>query len=317
MRTAILIAALLSMVTLAGCAESSEQVQDDELPEGVGEELQATETTGVIRGIVVDSAIVPVQGVDITLSTGQTAVTDEDGFFGFQGLEPGSYFIQAQKAGWENIQASTTVSAGEDKPPLVRIQMVPDPVTLPSVAALQFDGIIVCSFSLVAVGFAACSAAGLDDRFIVTYDMASLGGFPTYVQSEMIWQSTQALGENMNMLYSAPGDGALLHNYEESEGPSPLVNRANQTLLEENDVSGYGLQIRVFNSAVTGTDIGRDYGDPTDGDNCIERPALGGCANGLGATIDQRFVVYTHAFHNWEPAEDFQFSNDGAPEPPQ
>ncbi|MGB1586238.1 MAG: hypothetical protein ACPHID_04245 [Thermoplasmatota archaeon] len=133
----------------------------------------------------------------------------------------------------------------------------------------------------------------------------------------MLWASTQPLGEWMTLVYSAPGDGVLLHNYQDVEGPSPLVVKANTTLMEENGViDSYPLQVRIFNSGVEGSDVGRDYGDPTDGDNCIERPGLGGCTTGLGATIDQVMTVYTHAFFNFEPEEDWQFSRDGDPIPP-
>jgi hypothetical protein len=76
------------------------------------------------------------------------------------------------------------------------------------------------------------------------------------------------------------------------------------------------LCIRIFNSPMEGTDIGRDYGDPTDGDNCVERPQLGGCTTGVGATVDQTVTVYTHAFYNFMPADDWQFSVHGHPVPP-
>ncbi len=309
MRANALIAAVgLLMIALAGCAEQAEPVQDDELPPGVGKELKATEDTGVIRGVVVDAAIVPIEGVTISLDEDTSTLTDANGFFGFEDLEPGGYFIEASKAGWQTIQSSTVVEAGVSNPPLVRISLALDPSSAPTVLARQFDGMIVCSVSIIAVGYSAC-----DNDFLVEYHDEVKPTLPDHVQSEMLWKSTQALGDWMSFMYSTSGSGALLHNYVEDEGPSPLLLRANMTVLEENDVQGYsgGLQLRIFNSGIEGSDIGRDYGDPIDGDNCIERPVLGGCTKGIGATVDQSFVVYTHLFYNQVPDEDWQFSVHG------
>ncbi len=307
------VAALLLIVSLAGCAEQA-PVQSDDLPEGVGEELQATETTGVIRGIVVDVTITPIEGATVSIKGQEkSTITDENGFFGFEGLEPQSYFLDVSKDGWKSAQASTTVVAGDAKPPLVRVQLEEDPATLPYSIPLKFEGIIQCSFSLIAVGYAACANVG--DRFLQNYESDAVGGSMDYVQSEMIWKSTQAAGDRMTLLHSAPGEGALLTNYGQAKGVSPLVIRNNATTLEQYNVpDGYPLQLRIFNAPIEGTDVGETFGDPRDGDNCIERPVLSGCTTGLGATLDQTFVVYTHVFHNYLPDPEWQFSVDGDPE---
>ena len=248
-------------------------------------------------------------------SADQTTLTNEDGAFVFSGLSPGTYFLDVERAGFQATQTSADVVAGDSAPPVVKVQLVPDPTTLPFASSFIYDAYIQCSESLILVGY----SGGCDNDFLVSYSSDVLGRTPEFAQSEMLWESTQTLGEWMTLVYSAdalPGN-TLLHNYVEDEGPSPLVVRANQTTMEDNDViAGWPLMVRIFNSGIEGSDIGRDYGDPTDGDNCVERPQLGGCTTGVGATIDQVLTVYTHAFYNFEPREDWQFSIDGEPKPP-
>jgi len=73
---------LLVLVALSGCSGGG---SPDPL-EGAGEEapeLEVTDTTGGIRGIVVDQSIVPVTGAKVVLSGGRNTTTDEEGLFRF------------------------------------------------------------------------------------------------------------------------------------------------------------------------------------------------------------------------------------------
>lgn len=304
---------MLALTALAGCAEEApEPVEDDEAFDGL--EAQATEDTGIIRGVVLDPAIVPIEGATVRIEgNDMTTVSNEAGAFAFSGLTPGTYFLSIERLGFQSTQSSADVVAGDSAPPVVKIQMIPDPTTVPFASTFVYDAYIQCSESVIVVGY----SGGCDNNFLVNYEKDVLGRTPDFAQSEMLWDSTQALGEWMNVMYSSPGDGALLFNYVEDEGPSPLVIRANQTLMLDNGVvDDYPLQVRIFNSGIEGSDLGRDYGDPVDGDNCIERPVLGGCTTGIGATVDQVLTVYTHAFYNFLPDEGWQFSVDGDPVPP-
>ncbi len=314
-----LLAALLVAVALAGCSEDAAVIDDkDETFDGI--DAEATDETGIIRGVVVDTAINPIPGVTITvISTELTATTNENGAFAFEGLDPGAYFLEATKDGFETIQGQANVVANVNDPPVVKIQMVADPSTLPFVQDMVYDAYIQCSETVILVGY----SGGCQNDFMTQYGSAELSRIPDFAQTEMVWESTQPLGDWMSVLYSSPPiDGnVLLHNFVEAEGPSSLVLKANRTLLEHYTV-GLGtpnnncdstLCIRVFNTGIEGTDIGRDYGDPVDGDDCVDRPALGQCMHGVGATIDQRLTVFTHVFFNAEPEEDWLFSTDGSP----
>jgi hypothetical protein len=186
------------------------------------------------------------------------------------------------------------------------VLLTADPTTAPYMSTTLFEGFIECSFSLVAVGFAACATGNqLNDRFIVEYE---LDRPPQWVPSEMVWQSTQAISPDLNVVYSAPGEGALLDNYAQDFGPSPLLLQVNETLAAERGLgAGLDLMIRVFNQPIEGTNTG----DPVGGDDCLDRPALGGCTTGLGATIQQSFTIITNAFYGFAPDPAWRYADSG------
>ena len=84
--------ALLLMATLAGCADESAPAAPDE-PAFDGFDLEATDDTGIIRGVVVDQAIVPIAEATVTLQSGEQTESNEGGAFGFAALEPGSCLL--------------------------------------------------------------------------------------------------------------------------------------------------------------------------------------------------------------------------------
>lgn len=70
--------------------------------------------------------------------------------------------------------------------------------------------------------------------------------------------------------------------------------------------------LRVFNQHNDGTAPEDHAPDPTDGDDCYDRPALGGCMRGAGVTIQQDFTVYTHVFYGYAPPAGWLFHETGA-----
>lgn len=305
----LLVALALLCAALAGCSDdkAKDPIADADFDDL---DLEATPDTGIVRGVVVDAAIVPVAGATVKLLD-QEATTDEAGVFGFDLVAPGDHFLRVEKPGYLPAQQGVQVVANVAEPPIVKVLLEVDPVSAPYVELYQFDGFIECSVSAVLAGVALCNAAGSEnDVFIEEYD---LGRVPDFVQAEMVWSSTQAVSDEMNLLLSAPGESTLLDNYAEAEGESPQVAKANRTTLEHYGVgAGTTLMIRVFNAPVEGT----RPPDPVGGDDCVDRPALGGCLTGVGVTANQEFTVFSHVFHNFLPAEGWQFSVDGAPPAP-
>ena len=305
---ALLLASVVLATLVAGCAGGGGAADEPSDAEFQDLDLEATSTTGIIRGVVVDAAVRPVAGATVSLSGGAVSNTtsNDDGLFGFSSLPPGPYFVRVSKAGFVAAQASTDVVAGVAEPPILKVLLTADPSTAPYVGTYLFDGFIECSFSLVAVGFAACSSAEqFNDRFSDTY---SIDRLPDWAQAEMLWDSTQAVSENLDIVFSVPPrESTLYDNYAEARGPSPLVIQANQTTMEEYGVLEQGVIFRVFNEPIEGT----RPGDPVSGDDCVDRPQLGGCATGVGFTLEQSFQVYTNLFYGFTPDPAWRFTESG------
>ncbi len=283
--------ALLALAAFAGCSDDapSEAVVDD-----LG--LEATETTGVIRGVVIDDAISPVAGVTITAQGpgGEAPATEstEEGAFGFDGLAPGTWFLEASKPGFGRIQQSVDVVADVETPPLVKIQMIRDPALTPFVEAVSWTGFIECSLragtgpaNQGSVGLNACDGVGNQ------YSGFPLGGFsglPDLLQAELVWESTQTLGSGLSFVVGPPTCEDI--KYGRADGASPLVIPLAQADLTGNNVSeADGVCYRVFSFTAEET------------------------AHFAGLILSQEFGAYFHGFHNFLPPEGWQFSKDGDP----
>ncbi len=112
---------------------------------------RATETTGVLRGVVVDERIIPVAGATVDLrgaaeSPNQT--TDEQGRFLFSDLPAGTYFLEVSSPLHQSAQTSAEVVAGEAEPRAVRVQLL---------RLFQQDPF---SVQVVREGYFQCSQAG-------------------------------------------------------------------------------------------------------------------------------------------------------------
>jgi hypothetical protein len=304
----LLLAAGLLALILSGCGskppagEPEAQADFEELG------LAATETTGVVRGIVVDEAIRPVADVSVVLQADggpRETVTNAEGAFGFDALPAGTYFIRATKAGFVPTQISTDVVAGVAEPDVVKVLLAADPATTPYVEAYSFDGYLACGVTTPPVGVALCFLAAeyLNDHTQVTYPVSKR---PAWVQTEMVWQSTQALGGELALMYSYDGGCGLFCDHE-VDGTSPLLLVANQTIIDTIGLgNGTDLYIRVFNSDL-------DETNPGLGDVCtpIPDPVLGNVwclGNGVGLTLEQKFNHYTHVFYGYQPPEGWRFS---------
>lgn len=277
---------LLLCLLLAGCSDAA--------PGEDAEPLEATPTTGVLRGVVVDASVTPVEGAEVALVNGNdTTRTDASGLFGFDGLEPGIHFLRVEKDGFFGVEAQAAVRAGEAEPERVRIGLVRDPDQTPFVESSTWTGFIQCSVRVETValgpaGVAVCSAGeptvDLDDD---VFHALSFGGAPEWVQTDLEWTSTQPLGDEMSLRYGP--DSCEDTKWGASEGPSPLTVSMPRVLLEDKGVgAGTGLCVRVF---VWVSDAAADL---------------------VGAGVQQDFEAFTHAFYNFQPREGWSFPEDGA-----
>ncbi len=306
-----LAATLLVALLLAGCSSSPPPAE--ELPPADFEELElaATDTTGVIRGIVVDDAIRPIAGAAVTLKATppQTVTTTDDGAFGFDGLDPGTYFLSIHKIGFLDVQQSAEVVAGVEEPPIAKVQLVADGKPSPYYAEYKVEGIIECGTSAVALcggvhdviviacvtsGGAVCLPQPTNDAYsaFLTID----GGTPGYIQTEMVWESTQALSVDMSyaLRYAEKttyDNGMYEAGFGSFEGPSPLVGHVSG---EDADDAELGNRTGLVFSIFSGNQ---------------EYP--------VGVTVSQRYTFFIHAFYGYQPPEDWRFTTDGTVPPPQ
>lgn len=293
------------VTVLAGCSEPAPPAEQDE-DLGLDESLEATEDTGIIRGVVVDPSVTPIADVTVALTgSGREATTNDNGAFGFGDLEPGTYFLRAEKVGFNATQTSVEVVAGDDTPPVVRIQMAPDAATTPYVQSFQFNGYMACSLSYIAL----CGLPVVDettqDNFLATFE---LDGPPAWINMEAVWEGTQPTGDqfNMNMGRTPAGPATTCCT---AQGPSPLLITANATTIQEGGIGTEGdLVHRMFAWEMEGTGIDDHTGQ------CVPVVLTTYC-QGPGVAIDQQYEVFVHAFFHHTPPEGWRFTEGPVPQP--
>lgn len=285
------VTAVAIALMLAGCAEEPEPAEEQTFE--LDQQLEATETTGVLRGVVVDNAIVPIEGATITLTgTGATTTSNAEGAFGFADLDPGTYFFEVAKLGFTSVQQSAEVEANVDQPPIVRVQLVPDASFVdPFTEMLQYSGFYQCGTSAVVV----CAAPGIVAGWAGQPDPVAIDSstptfywesLPEFIQTEMVWESTQTLSTQlyyeMEALDTACTGDVFLAN---AEGDSPIRTRVNRTVMEESTIGG---ECGIYYSVFSGN------GDLP-----------------VGFSLEQRFTWYITSFYGFEPDEDWWFVHDG------
>jgi hypothetical protein len=288
--------AMLVAVSLAGCAGEATPAANAEGAFDDFTDVEVDSTTGVIRGLVVDNAIVPIADATVAI-TGQdmTTTTNENGAFLFSGLEAGNYFLKITKPGYGSVQQNVAVVAGVEKPAITRVLIEQIPGSEPVVDALAWSGFLGCSMRYFIEGRTCPGADTIwtNHAFIVDYELEKV---PTYVVSEMRWENSQTLGGEMS--YNIRRDDTS-SDTTDIEGTSPLSLTVDEQMATD---AGFGvdspLRIIVFTAHLQETE-----------------PPAGGLW-GLGMQIDQRFDTYTHVFYNYAPPEDWRFISDGeAPAP--
>lgn len=296
---------LLALVFLAGCAQP--QAETDARTDFDDLDLAATATTGIIRGVVVDEAIRPVANASVTLTPGdKSATTTIAGAFGFEGLQPGTYFLRVERLGYNATQTSTEVVAGVAEPAIVRVQITSNPSVAPYFEVYSYDAFITCGAAIVATSVG-CNTSpdvgeALGDRVYFRFEFTIL---PMWTQGELVWQQTQSAGGAMIWEIvdpNYPGAPQPHTGYRET-GPSPALAYINTTVLKENEEwvvgeegEGNGVQYRIFAGP---------------------HPTCTGVGFGCGLTVNQRMTSYIHHFYNFAPPEGWRFTVDGAPVVPE
>lgn len=148
MRTAA--AAFGVIFLLAGCSESpSSKVADDASDFG---DFDVDADTGLLLGVVVDEAIRPLAEATVTIAgpQGETASqqTDDQGRFVFEDLVPGAYIVNAELLNYASAQTTGNVVAGDEDPPILRVQLARRFTEAAFSEQIKFDGFIACAYAV-------------------------------------------------------------------------------------------------------------------------------------------------------------------------
>lgn len=325
MRPALPLLLMLASL-LAGCSGGG---GGGPSPTGDGQQfddldVQATETTGVILGVVVDAAITPIEGATVTLTSTQPTLsqkTDSQGRFAFEDLEPGTYLMQVTHLQFAAAQSSAEVVAGIDEPKVVRIMLERLFDQNPYSEIIKFDGFLACAYAI------GVSSTCVNDYTRVTgerciptsppqcycaggclrdYNLSQMGGnVREYVSSvgpgwqvmiiEETWEPTSDAGKNLGFTvsyFSRPNAG---HWFGSVNGPNPI--RIQFDVGVEHGSASYG-------------------GDepsiiPPEGYN--ELFVFFGAGSG-SVVLNQRFQSFQTSFYYGVPPEGWSFVN-GDPMP--
>lgn len=282
MRAAFLVLCLL----LAGCSDPSKTSQ---APEPVGP------STGSLGGIVVDPAIIPLEGVRLRLEGhDENVTTDALGAWRMDGLEPGSYFLHAALDGFSPIQTGATVTAGELTE--VTLELVPNQTAEPFVVPTQWRGFIDCSVRIGtggasgSIGVNACNELGTQG--VGQQDVERIHSFPEgtpdFFQTELQWDKTTTGGNDLALMVGP--DTCADPKYSWTSGGSPLWYAMDAFELGARQVGpDTALCTRVF--AATSGDL--QYV--------------------AGFQFQQGFDAFSHAFYNMQPEPGWLFVVDGPP----
>ena len=278
---------------------------------------------GSLAGVVVDDAVRPVRDANGTARLGDLAVnatTDAGGLFRIDGLAPGAYIVEVSKPYYTALQQAVDVRAGVE-PPLARFQLNFMASAVPYSELYQFEGLFECGVAVPGYATGGCANVNIVTGimlcsynlpcFNVTSDRSVeliwIARHPDFVQSELVWTPTTAAGGALEFGLGAGTwqelqDG-LVDNYNYTWGESPLMLQLHGSDLEESriGIDNRSLLVQIHPAWTFLVPVCSDV-QP----NC-----------GAGASVQQPYRTYTHAFYGYRPPAEWRFATDGPPPPPQ
>ncbi len=307
---------VIAALLLAGCSSSVSSTSSSEEAAFAGLQGKADDGKGILRCIVVDSAIRPIAHAFVQLrgAVKLSSNTTDTGACLFNNLEPGTYFLSVSKAGFHAGQQSAEVKAGEPAPPIVKVVMEPDPTTRPFFQIEKWNGYMECGLSVIAL-CGATEVGGLKPTQDNFAHVVPIERTPNWLQSEMVWKTTTAASDQMWLWHSLAKPGSGAYNGSKNwwvQGVSPIVMISNASMIK---AVGYGtnnwLYLRVFTGSIDGTR------NPLNPEHCYPGPPAGDIyCGGVGYSVEQPFTVFTHSFFGFDPPPGYQFSKDGNPKTP-
>jgi hypothetical protein len=240
MRRIATVAALASLVLLAGCLGLGGEDGGDEVQQN---EAVTTDDTGGIEGLVTDEAVQPRADVTVTLpATGEETTTGEDGSYAFSKVEPGEHTLVFDREDLVSVEETVTVAAGD----VAKLDVVmADTVEAQAFTQdLELVGFIECGVGwttdpdpapgLTSNALAACSVPQIlsenstNDKFLHSFDLEPPIESLVY---QMRWDGeSTALSTQMEVQgFPFAEDAEILRE----EGTPPLDARLDRATFDE------------------------------------------------------------------------------------
>lgn len=228
----------MAAILLAGCAHPSAIITDPL----ASEEAQATVDgeTGAIQGKVLDEELAPLAGADITIATvKRTTQTDAHGAFSMGGLPAGRFDVVAQHFG--HVSATRVVQVTLDAVAEVSFQL--RSYTLPGNESLlevdEYRGFINCSLGLVVQRVPyVCDWTGNANVSVTKRIHHNATAFI----GELEWNATSSASQELELQLAT---GCWQCDNPRKAGPSPLVNRVEMPITNQNPDANYTMSWNV------------------------------------------------------------------------
>lgn len=275
-------------------------------------EGRATQTTGVLRGVVVDERIVPVVGAVVDVRGAAEApnqTTDDQGRFLFSDLPAGTYFLHVFSPTHKAIQTSAEVVAGEAEPAPVRVLVERLFAQDPYAVQVMHEGYFQCSQAGASWYYSSSTCqdgvfgplSGSAPR-VTQQDRewhADVGPGWQVIVFEMEWEPTSdSTSRNMGMVVSTyKPERSGSHWFAEFEGATPVRGQ---------------LDVGVQHESASGEDPTMVPAEGMTNMSFFVSVREDGLTPGIA--LNQQFTVYVTMFHYGRPPEGWSFVN-GDPMP--
>lgn len=296
---------MLVLLALAGCASDEKEAIDAD---------DGTPPVGVLAGVVLDPAINPLPGAEVRVGGDERVnITDEDGRFAFPDMEPGTYTVTASLDGYLETQVVASIS--ETTTPVVKVVLPVDSEALAYFTPYHFQGFVECAafpFNwcaqvniasiILCEGYGTCLGNVTTDRSLALH---WLDGVPDFLQTEMVWEASNSLGENF--LFVIGGGtreelaGGFVSALNTTRGPSPLMLQLDNETLAEHSIGGERALMTQLHPSP-------------------QEEIPGGCVQwnpcGPSFHLMQDYEYFTHTFFGYRPPSDWRFADGDNPPGP-
>lgn len=297
-RPSAAIAVLLALV-LAGCSGKGSDQNSGSEPAGAAPAIPGADT-GSIRGIVTDDSLLPLQGAHVGVLEQQLeALTDAQGKFTFNGVQPGAVRVAATKLGYETAAKNVQVEAGK----ISDVGFILKPVALLDVphSVLNItEGRIICGQGNPIFTDVICGdplflvASNPDQKFLFKYTIEKEATGQLWEQA---WKPTQILSRNLAFFLEKDDCGTSCPSGSRFASPAGCCYL--RVALDDK-----GMDIGTVKAGTSGATIqSRTFPKGANGD--VTHPEE-------NFFLDQRFTIYWEQF--WGPLpDDFETTRTNVP----